>query len=105
MNGAKRSNFLSPLYLSDICGHGKLGRQFCAALCTTAGQHLAAVGRGHSLSKAMNLCSVTLLGLIGTNSCHIRYTSCKIMLNSFPILETAAFHNGYTHIVLRYYTV
>ncbi len=70
--GRKEALFLSPLYLSDICGHGSLGGQLGAAFCTAASQNLAAVGRRHSLSKAMNLGSVTLSGLIGTNSCHIR---------------------------------
>ena len=56
--------------------------QLCSALGTTASQDLAAVGGSHSLSEAMHLGSVTLSGLIGTNSCHGIYTSCKNMLNS-----------------------
>ena len=64
--------------LSDICGHGELGRQLCSALGTTTGQDLAAVGSSHSLSEAMNFGSVTLFGLIGTNSCHIDTPPVKI---------------------------
>ena len=52
------------------------------ALGAAASQDLAAVGGSHSLSEAMHLGSVTLSGLIGTNSCHGIYTSCKNMLNS-----------------------
>ena len=43
-----------------------LGGQLCSALCTAAGQNLAAVCSGHSLAEAMDLGSLTLLGLIGT---------------------------------------
>ena len=43
-----------------------LGGQLCSALCTAAGQNLAAVLGGHSLAEAMDLGSLTLLGLIGT---------------------------------------
>ena len=56
----------------------KLGRQLSSALGTTASQDLAAVGSSHSLSEAMNFGSVTLFGLIGTNSCHIDTPPVKI---------------------------
>ena len=91
INGWGEQNcFHSPLWLklSCICGHGLRG-QLCSALGTTAGQNLAAVGGSHSLSEAMHLGSVTLSGLIGTNSCHEIYTSCKNMLNSCEITAAA----------------
>ena len=43
-----------------------LGGQLCSALGTAAGQNLAAVLGGHSLTETMHLGSVALLGLIGT---------------------------------------
>ena len=43
-----------------------LGGQNLAALCTAAGQNLAAVGSCHSLAETMNLGTMTLGGLIGT---------------------------------------
>ena len=47
-----------------------LVRQTRAALGTTAGENLAAVGSSHSLAEAMDLLAVQLLGLIGTFRCH-----------------------------------
>ena len=59
-----------------------LGGQNLAALGTTAGENLTAVGSSHSLAEAMDLGSVTTAGLVGT--LHLHYTSCQksIMLNS-----------------------
>ena len=42
-----------------------VGQDF-AALRTAASQNLTAVGSGHSLTEAMDLLTLTLLGLIGT---------------------------------------
>ena len=65
------------------CGVARrLRGELCSALGAATGEDLAAVGGSHSLSEAMHLGSVTLSGLIGTNSCHGIYTSCKNMLNS-----------------------
>ena len=64
------------------CRRVRLRRELCSALGAATGEDLAAVGGSHSLSEAMHLGSVTLSGLIGTNSCHGIYTSCKNMLNS-----------------------
>ena len=47
-------------------GPAHLGGQNLAALCTTAGQNLAAVGSSHSLTETVDLGTVTLGGLIGT---------------------------------------
>ena len=44
--------------------------QNLAALGTTAGKNLAAVCSSHSLAETMDLCAVTLSGLIGTQ--HLR---------------------------------
>ena len=43
-----------------------LGGQNLAALSTTAGQNLTAVGSSHSLTETVNLGTMTLGGLIGT---------------------------------------
>lgn len=64
------------------CRRVQLRGELCSALGAATGEDLAAVGGSHSLSEAMHLGSVTLSGLIGTNSCHGFYTSCKNMLNS-----------------------
>ena len=64
------------------CRRVQLRGELCSALGAATGEDLAAVGGSHSLSEAMHLGSVTLSGLIGTNSCHEIYTSCKNMLNS-----------------------
>ena len=66
-----------------------LGGQNLAALCTTAGQNLTAVGSSHSLAETVNLGTVTLAGLIGTlHEIHLLLKS--IMLNS---QMAAATHN------------
>ena len=44
--------------------------QASAALSTTAGQDLTAVGSSHSLAEAVLLGALTLLGLIGTEHLH-----------------------------------
>ena len=46
------------------------GRETGAALCTAAGQDLAAVAGLHTLHEAVLLLALTLLGLIGTNHFH-----------------------------------
>ena len=48
----------------------RLRGQLGSALGTAAGEDLTAVGGSHSLAEAVNLGSLTLLGLIGTNSGH-----------------------------------
>ena len=64
------------------CRSPRLRGQLRSALGAAAGKDLAAVGGSHSLAEAVYFGSVELLGLIGTNSCHGFYTSCKNMLNS-----------------------
>ena len=49
------------------------GGQNLAALCTTAGQNLTAVGSSHSLTETVNLGTMTTAGLVGT--LHNTYTS------------------------------
>ena len=51
------------------------GGQNLAALSTTAGQNLAAVGSSHSLTETVNLRTMTTAGLVGT--LHNTYTSCQ----------------------------
>ena len=59
----------------------RLGRQNLAALCTTTGKNLAAVGSSHSLTETVNLAAVTTAGLIGT--LHVVHLLSKShMLNS-----------------------
>ena len=49
-----------------------LGRQNLAALCTAAGENLAAVGSSHSLAETVNLGSTATVGLVGTlHSVHL----------------------------------
>ena len=60
----------------------RLRGQLGSALGTTAGENLTAVGGSHSLAEAVNLGSLTLLGLIGTNSGHFLTPPEKNMLNS-----------------------
>ena len=50
-----------------------LGGQNLAALSTTAGQNLAAVGSSHSLTETVNLGTMTAAGLVGT--LHYTFTS------------------------------
>ena len=69
------------------CRRVQLRGELCSALGAATGEDLAAVGGSHSLSEAMHLGSVTLSGLIGTNSCHEIYTSCKNMLNSRAVRD------------------
>ena len=47
-------------------GPAHLGGQNLAALSTTAGQNLAAVGSSHSLTETVDLGTMTTAGLIGT---------------------------------------
>ena len=61
-----------------IEGHGefhreKLVRELLAALGSASGKYLAAVLGCHSLTEAMHLLTVELLGLIGSE--HVFYTS------------------------------
>ena len=81
---------------------GASGGQNLAALRTTAGQNLAAVGSRHSLAETVNLGTVTPAGLIGT--LHLGYTSCqnticstafrpqqhmlRLILQSYPLIIT-----------------
>ena len=53
-----------------------LGGQNLAALCTAAGQNLAAVGSSHSLTETVNLGTMTAAGLVGT--LHYTFTSCIV---------------------------
>ena len=46
--------------------NSKSGRQNLAALGTTAGQNLAAVGSSHSLTETVDLGTMTAAGLVGT---------------------------------------
>ena len=77
-----------------------LGGQNLAALCTTTGKNLAAVGSSHSLTETVNLAAVTTAGLIGT--LHLVHLLSKShMLNSQMTIAT---HNYRLYIVsLRYY--
>ena len=76
---------VSLLSVSSACVyHARrlLGGQNLAALSTTAGQNLTAVGSSHSLAETVNLGTVTLGGLIGTLlGIHLLLNS--IMLNSY----------------------
>ena len=79
----------------------RLRRQNLAALCTTAGKNLAAVGSSHSLAETVNLGTVTIAGLIGTLH-EVTPPKITIMLDSH---KTAATHNQRPYLVmLRYYS-
>jgi len=89
--GAGR-NIQSPCYhsrfaLSDAHAFGypsaNLGRQNLAALGTTAGKNLAAVGSSHSLTETVNLAAVTAAGLIGT--LHVVHLLSKSHMLNSPI--------------------
>ena len=89
--GAGR-NHKSPCYhsrfaLSDAHAFGypsaNLGRQKLAALGTTAGKNLAAVGSSHSLTETVNLAAVTAAGLIGT--LHVVHLLSKSHMLNSPI--------------------
>ena len=71
---------------------GASGGQNLAALRTTAGQNLTAVGSSHSLAETMNLGTVTTAGLIGT--LHNTYTSCQK-----SICSTVKFDRSNTNFV------
>lgn len=71
---------------------GASGGQNLAALRTTAGQNLTAVGSSHSLAETMNLGTVTTAGLIGT--LHNTYTSCQK-----SICSTVRFDRSNTNFV------
>ena len=61
------SRFALRAYSASELTHGsRSGGQNLAALCTAAGQNLAAVGSSHSLTETMHLGTVTAAGLIGT---------------------------------------
>ena len=74
--GEKKHCSFHPYISAIFAAMAESGRQLSAAFGAATGQDLAAVGSSHSLSETMNLGSVPLSGLIGTNSCHIRNTSC-----------------------------
>ena len=65
----EKSIRLVSISIGGIRGPNNLGGQLCSALGAAAGQNLAAVLGGHSLSETMHLGSVTLLGMIGTQHC------------------------------------
>ena len=68
-----------------------LGGQNLAALGTTAGQNLTAVGSSHSLTETVNLGTMTLGGLIGTLH---NYTSCFFNQCSTAVLAAATHIKG-----------
>ena len=64
-----------PLISPYLVWSSTLVGQADPAGATTAGQHLAAVGRGHPLAEAVDLAALTLLGLIGTEHAeHLLYS-------------------------------
>ena len=77
---------VSLLSVSSACVyHARrlLGGQNLAALSTTAGQNLTAVGSSHSLTETVNLGTMTTAGLVGTlhNTIHL--------LSKFRLCSTA----------------
>ena len=67
----------------------RLSRNDGSALRTTAGKHLAAVSGRHSLAEAMDLRSVALVGLIGTqHGIHLLNIICSTALA--PVRGAAA---------------
>ena len=58
------------------------GGQNLAALCTTAGKNLAAIGSSHSLTETVNLAAMTAAGLIGT--LHVVHLLSKITYAQQP---------------------
>ena len=76
-----------------------VGQDF-AALRTAASQNLTAVGSGHSLTEAMDLLTLTLLGLIGTE--HSDTSSLKWTGIFHPaLLDTASFDARAVDIICR----
>ena len=72
-------------------GPAHLGGQNLAALSTTAGQNLAAVGSSHSLTETVNLGTMTTAGLVGT--LHYIFTSCGWFVSyARQSVQTAATH-------------
>ena len=57
----------SPALVKHSFDYATLVSQASTALGTTTGQDLAAVGGSHTLTEAVDLGAMTLLGLIGTN--------------------------------------
>ena len=53
-------------YAAVVSAYLKSGRQNLAALGTTTGQNLAAVGSSHSLTETVDLGTMTAAGLVGT---------------------------------------
>ena len=85
----------------SACGHPQfcaLGGQNLAALCTTAGQNLTAVGSSHSLTETVNLGTMTAAGLVGT--LHNTYTSYLFLFHMLDSLMTAATHSIQTITVM-----
>ena len=60
------SDTVRPFIQAVWCSHGSLGGQDSSAFCTATGKNLAAVGGCHSFAETMDLCAMTLSGLIGT---------------------------------------
>ena len=56
-----------------------LSRQLSATLSATACKYLAAVGRGHTLTEAVLLGALELLGLVGARSSHFVLPPEKIL--------------------------
>ena len=54
------------VFAYDRSSISALGGQNLAALCTAAGQNLAAVGSSHSLTETVDLGTMTTAGLVGT---------------------------------------
>ena len=69
-----------------------------AALSTTAGQNVAAVGSSHSLTETVNLGTMTAAGLVGT--LHNTYTSYLFLFHMLDSQMTAATHNKQTITVM-----
>ena len=69
---ANRISFRSPKLKTSgmFAGTIHLRRQFCSAFCAAACKNLAAVGRCHAAAEAVHFRAMTLLGLVGTDSCH-----------------------------------
>ena len=70
---------MSALQLWNYPRTNSSGGQNLAALCTAAGQNLAAVGSSHSLTETVNLGAMTAAGLVGT--LHNTFTSYKIEMS------------------------
>ena len=75
----------SSLFVSKKISYNKLVRKSLSAFCSSASKNLASVSVGHSLSEAVLLLSVELLGLICSE--HINPPFGYITLQFSIILE------------------